>query len=177
MIRVLQEEHPDDWYVITRTGGIHDQRNGTTIWPGDLENDFEPAGVVQDDGNVSIGGLPGAISGGLSVTLSGYPLYGSDIGGYRGGTPNTEVLLRWAQFGALSTVMQLGGGGTGDATHFPWDDRYDTETAIPIYRRYARLHMRLLPTLEAIVKKAVTTGHPPLLPVVSWRKTRLRGLI
>ena len=165
MIRVLQEEHPDDWYVITRTGGIHDQRNGTTIWPGDLENDFEPAGVVQDDGNVSIGGLPGAISGGLSVTLSGYPLYGSDIGGYRGGTPNTEVLLRWAQFGALSTVMQLGGGGTGDATHFPWDDRYDTETAIPIYRRYARLHMRLLPTLEAIVKKAVTTGHPPLLPV------------
>ena len=165
MIRVLQEEHPDDWYVITRTGGIHDQRNGTTIWPGDLENDFEPAGVLQDDGNFSIGGLPGAISGGLSVTLSGYPLYGSDIGGYRGGTPNTEVLLRWAQFGALSTVMQLGGGGTGDATHFPWDERYDTETAIPIYRRYARLHMRLLPTLEAMVKKAVTTGHPPLLPV------------
>ena len=38
---------------------------------------------------------------------------------------------------ALSTVMRTGGGGTGDATHFPWDDRYDTETAIPIYRRYA----------------------------------------
>jgi len=165
MIRVLQEEHPDDWYVITRTGGIYDQRNGTTIWPGDLENDFEPAGVVKEDGRVSIGGLPGAISGGLSVTLSGYPLYGSDIGGYRGGTPNTEVLLRWAQFGALSTVMQLGGGGTGDATHFPWDERYDTEVAIPIYRRYARLHMRLLPTLEAMIKRAVTTGHPPLLPV------------
>ena len=24
IIRVLQEEHPDDWYVITRTGGIHE---------------------------------------------------------------------------------------------------------------------------------------------------------
>ncbi|MDE0882093.1 MAG: hypothetical protein OSB21_05815, partial [Myxococcota bacterium] len=165
MIRVLQEEHPDDWYVITRTGGIYDQRNGTTLWPGDLDNGWGLGGVLNEDGEAHVGGLQAAISGGLSSALSGYPLYGSDIGGYRGGTPTTEVLLRWAQFGALSTVMQLGGGGTGDATHHPWDERYDTEIAIPIYRRYARLHMRLLPTLEAMLKRATTSGHAPLLPV------------
>ena len=126
MIRVLKEEHPNDWFVITRTGGMHDQRNGTTLWPGDLNNDFSVGGTLNDEGEARVGGLPAAISGGLSAALSGYPLYGSDIGGYRGGTPNTEVLLRWAQFGAVSTVMQLGGGGTGDATHHPWDERYET---------------------------------------------------
>ena len=74
MIRVLQEEHPDDWYVITRTGGIHDQRNGTRLLPGDLENDLEFAGVVQDDGNVSIGGYPGDQRRSERDAV-GYPLY------------------------------------------------------------------------------------------------------
>src|SRR5690606_1203890 len=85
-------------------------------------------------------------------------------GGYRGGTPTTEVLLRWAQLGAVSTIMQLGGGGTGDATHNPWDERYDAG-AVEVYRRYARLHMDLLPTLEALVARASTDGTPPLVPV------------
>ncbi len=161
---LLEEEHPGDWFVITRTGGIFDQHSGVALWPGDLDNDLRRHGEVLDDGALAVGGLPAAVSAGLSASLSGYPLYGSDIGGYRGGVPTREVLLRWAQFGAVSTVMQLGGGGTGDATHNPWDPRYG-EGAADIYRRYARLHMDLLPTFEALVHEAVTTGRPPLVPV------------
>jgi hypothetical protein len=74
--------------------------------------------------------------------------------------------MRWSQFGALSTVMQLGGGGTGDTTHNPWDENlYDTEIAVPIYRTYAQLHMRLLPTIEGLLDRAMTDGTPPLVPV------------
>ena len=166
MIGLLKEIHPEDWYVITRTGGIYDTKNGITLWPGDLDNDFRRAGEVEADGRLSVGGLPAAVSAHLSASMSGYPLYGSDIGGYRGGPSTTEVLLRWSQFGALSTVMQLGGGGRGDTTHNPWDENlYDTEIAVPIYRTYSQLHMRLLPTIEGLIDRAVTDGSPPLVPV------------
>jgi len=163
-IDLVESEWPGDWFIITRTGGIYDQGNGVTIWPGDLDNDFTRHGEAGDDGALNVGGLPAAISGALSLALSGYPLYGSDIGGYRGGAPTTEALLRWAQFEALTPVMQLGGGGTGDTTHNPCDDRYDPE-AVAIYRRYARLHMDLLPTFEALVARAGRDGTPPIAPL------------
>lgn len=162
-LEVLREVHPDDWYVITRTGGIYDQENGVTLWPGDLDNDWLPAGAPDpDDGDgAAVGGLPAAVQGGLSLAMSGYPLYGSDIGGYRGGTPTYEVLMRWAQYGAVSTVMQLGGAGS----HNPWDADHFPPEAVGIYRRYARLHMDLLPTWEELLRRATTDGTPPLVPV------------
>ena len=80
--------------------------------------------------------------------MSGYLLYGSDIGGYRGGRRPPRP-LRWSQFGALSTVMQLGGGGRGDTTHNPWDENlYDTEIAVPIYRTYHSFTCACCPPLR-----------------------------
>jgi alpha-glucosidase (family GH31 glycosyl hydrolase) len=162
---MLARERPGDHFIITRTGGLYDQRNGVAIWPGDLDNDLGRSGLPDDDGALRVGGLPAAIAGLLSLAMSGYPLYGSDIGGYRGGPPSTEVLVRWAQFGALSPIMQLGGGGTGDATHNPWDQtRYDA-MAVDAYRRAARLHMDLLPSLEAWLARASDDGTPLTLPL------------
>ena len=156
---------PGDNFVITRTGGIFDQSNGTAIWPGDLDSDFSRAG---DDvgGELAVGGLPAALSGALSLSMSGYPLYGSDIGGFRGPRPTPETLLRWAQFGALCTVMQLGGGAR---THNPWEEdaegnRVYGEEAVTIYRRYARLHMDLWPTFLQLVAGPQEEGQIPLRP-------------
>ncbi len=167
-LAALQSRWPGDHFVITRSGGIFDQKNGTAIWPGDLDNDFLRAGEpdLDDDDQPAVGGLPAAVGGALSLSMSGYPMSGSDIGGYRGGAPTTEVLVRWAQFGAVSVIMQLGGGGTGDTTHNPWDARYDDGTIDPVaaYRRSARLHMDLVPTLEALLFDATSTGAPPLVP-------------
>ena len=160
-LSVLQEEHPDDHFIISRTGGIDDQKNGISIWPGDLDNNFDRA-YQQQGGELAIGGLPAAISAALSLAASGYPLYGSDIGGYVGGAPTGECLLRWAQFAAFTPIMHLGGGGTGDTTHNPWDPRYG-ENAVEIYRRYARLHMDLLPTFEAVLRDSSEQGTPFLL--------------
>jgi alpha-D-xyloside xylohydrolase len=159
----LDVVHPDDHFIIARSGGLYAQPSGVAIWPGDLDNDFSRAGDETDEGP-AVGGLPAAVSAHLSLSMSGYPLFGSDIGGYRGGVPTREVLLRWAQFGAVSTIMQLGGGGTGDSTHNPWDPIYG-DGAVDIYRRYARLHMDLVPTLEALLHRTATDGTPPLLPV------------
>ena len=97
---------PGDGFLITRAGAWGEQDRNTCIWPGDLDSDFSRHGVDNGQGERNVGGLPAAIAGGLSLSVSGYPFFGSDIGGYREGTPTTEVLIRWAQYAALGTIMQ-----------------------------------------------------------------------
>ncbi len=168
-IAELSEVHPDDWFIITRTGGVYDQKNGVAIWPGDLDNDFAEAGLVNDEGALTVGGLPAGISGAVSSSMSGYPLYGSDIGGYRGGAPDRDVYLRWIAAGTMQTIMQLGGGGTGDVTHNPWEQLDDGtyrygEDAVDIYRGYARWRIRWFPVWKQVLLDATTRGTPPLRP-------------
>ena len=154
----LRATHGDDTFIITRTGGLYDQRNGVAIWPGDLDSGFERAG--QDvEGELAVGGLPAAVAGFLSLQMSGYPLYGSDVGGYRGGTPTEEAWLRWAQAGALSTVMQVGGGGN----QAPWDD--ELVGVIDAFAVAARLHMELWPMWQAWLARASSDGTPVAVPV------------
>lgn len=152
---MIQKKYDGDGFLICRTATFGDQVNNPCIWPGDLNNDFSfhEKGIV--------GGLPGAIAGGISVSMSGFPYYGSDIGGFRGGTPSKNSLIRWAQFAALSPVMQLGGGGN----HLPWDfNQFDKET-LEIYKKYARLHTDLFPYLYTYAKIASEEGLPIMRPL------------
>ncbi len=67
---------------------------------------------------------------------AGYLVVGFDIFGYRGGEPDKELFLRWAQWGAFSPLMENG----GIAEHRPW--AYDEET-VKIYRQYTIMHEEL----------------------------------
>ena len=51
-----------------------------------------------------------------------------------------DALIRWAQLGAFSPVMENGGGGE----HRPW--MFDEETT-DIYRAFVEIHYQLLPYL------------------------------
>ncbi|HEY5936267.1 MAG TPA: glycoside hydrolase family 31 protein [Kofleriaceae bacterium] len=144
---------PGDGFLITRAGAWGEQATNTAIWPGDLDSDFSEHGA----GNV--GGLPSAIARGLSLSVSGYPFYGSDIGGFRD-FPTTETLLRWAQYAALGTIMQLGGGGKN---HNPWDTTLFDPGADTIYQRYAALHMQLVPLIYTLAL-AAREGTPVTRP-------------
>jgi alpha-D-xyloside xylohydrolase len=157
-LAALDDAHGDDKFIITRTGGIYDQKNGTAIWPGDLDNGFEKH-RQEIDGDLAVGGLPAALAGYLSLAMSAYPLYGSDIGGYRGGMPSTEVFARWSQMGALSTVMQVGGGGN----QAPWDP--ELVDVVDIYKTAARLHMDLVPMFVEWMDRASRNGTPVAVPV------------
>lgn len=137
------EEEGYEPFLLTRAGGMGGQIDTPCIWPGDLDNDFTFFGP-KEDGEINVGGLPAAINDAISLSMSGFPNFGSDIGGYRNGQPSKEVLIRWAQFQAVLPVMQLGGN---DPHHNPWDfTRYDQET-LDIYRVYAKLHTSLFPYL------------------------------
>jgi len=148
-----------DGFLITRTGAWGEQAFNTSIWPGDLDSDFGEHGVLSG-GKTAVGGLPSAISRGLSLSVSGYPFYGSDIGGFKG-FPTTEALIRWSQYAALGTIMQLGGGGK---SHNPWDTTLFTAGSELIYKRYADLHMQLNPLLWTLALRAGGDGTPITRP-------------
>jgi alpha-D-xyloside xylohydrolase len=106
-----------------------------------------------------VGGLPAAIVAAQSLAASGFPSFGSDTGGYRGGQPSREALLRWAEHTAFTVIMEVGGGGDH---HDAW--LYDAEAGA-IYAKLAREHMRLVPYLEQIARAAATDGTPTIRPL------------
>ncbi len=142
-------------FLITRAGALGEQKVNTCIWPGDLDNDFSK------HTRTNVGGLPAAITGMLSLSAIGYPFYGSDIGGYRGGAPTAEVLMRWAEYAAFGTIMQLGGAGPN---HNPWDTKLYGTAALPHYKAYSRMHMDLFPTIYSYAVRAAKTGRPVTRP-------------
>jgi len=143
-----------DGFLLVRASRWGGQQVADVVWPGDLDNDFRRHGLV--NGRIEVGGLPASIHAMVSLAASGFPNYGADTGGYRGGRPTREALLRWAEHTAFSPILQLGGGGE---SHNPWS--YD-DGATAIYRDLARVHADLVPYLRAHAIAASRDGTPPL---------------
>lgn len=139
-----------DGFLLVRASSWGGQGVCDVIWPGDLDNDLSRAE------GTTVGGLPAAISALINLSASGFPSFASDIGGYRGGVPSREVLLRWAEHAAIAPFMQLGGGGE---SHNPW--QFDPE-ATAIYRDLARLHDALIPYMRTLAIAASRDGTPPV---------------
>ncbi len=154
-------------FILARAATIGGQAHASVIWPGDLCSDFRDWQDTDEFGVVHVGGLPVAARAGLGLSVSGFPFFASDTGGFRHGRPTSEVLVRWAQFSALFPIMQYGGGG---ANHNPWDftryddSRYD-ETTLETFRRYAVLHIRLFPYFYSLALEAVSYGRPVVRPL------------
>ena len=100
----------------------------------------------------------------LNRAIGGAYGFGTDIGGYFDLTtpPTTkELFIRWAEWAALSPVYRLHGAGpTG--THAPWT--FDSET-VRIYRRLSNLHLRAVPLIMRLWRRAEATGVPPTRPL------------
>ena len=100
----------------------------------------------------------------LNRAVGGAYGFATDIGGYYDITspPTTkELLLRWAEWAALSPVFRLHGSGRA-GTHTPWS--YDGQT-VQIYNAISRLHERAAPLILTLWKQADRTGIPPTRPL------------
>ncbi len=95
-----------------------------------------------------------------------YVAVGSDIGGYMGDMEiEKNLLIRWAQFGALCPIMENGGHGE----RRPW--MFDEQT-LTIYRYFAKLHSQLVPYFYSYGVLAHETGMPILRPAAGdWQYT------
>lgn len=112
------------------------------IWAGDQEETWA--------------GLEQAIVSGETAAMSGFPTWGSDVGGYEfSGQLNGDLFARWAQLGAISPIFEVGGQGP-NAT--PWTLGAGAMTAL---RDAAVLHYELFPYLYGLL----TQGQPVLRPL------------
>ncbi len=154
-------------FVLARAATIGGQRYASVIWPGDLDSDFSDFRHVDDDGTVHVGGLPAAVRAGTGLSVSGFPFFASDTGGFRHNRPTHEVMVRWTEYSALLPIMQYGGGGEN---HNPWDftdhgaSQFTPET-LDIFIRYASLHTRLFPYFYTHALRAHETGRPVVRPL------------
>ncbi len=112
------------------------------------------------------GDTPGTSDLGLRMAIielqragfMGFPVWGSDTGGYYE-FDDREVFARWLWFSAFCPIMEIGGEGS----HAPWDmptePAYDEEM-IEIYRRAVQLHHDLQPLFSELADQATNTGMP-----------------
>jgi alpha-glucosidase (family GH31 glycosyl hydrolase) len=147
-----------DFAVLARAGYTGTQRFAI-FWGGDITGSI---GAGRGPGTDL--GLRSAILAQLRAAFLGFPIWGSDVGGYYE-FKDREVFARWIEFGAFSGIMNIGGKGN----HAPWDmptePRYDEEM-IAIYRRYTRLRVELQEYLVAAAAEAGATGLPIARPLV-----------
>jgi alpha-glucosidase (family GH31 glycosyl hydrolase) len=120
-------------------------------------------------GSQSFGSGPGTDLGLRSAIISqqraafmGFPIWGSDTGGYYQ-FKDREVFARWIEFSAFSGLMEIGGTGTHAPWAMPTAPTYDTEM-IDIYRRYTQLRATLQPYVVAAAADAAT-GLPVVRPM------------
>ncbi|MFO0758103.1 MAG: glycoside hydrolase family 31 protein [Byssovorax sp.] len=149
----LRSVRGDDFMFFARAGYAGSQAYTPVLWSGD------PAASYDNEK-----GLPAQVRAGVNAGLSGFPFWGSDIGGYgcfADPPPDKEVLLRWVEFGALSTDMHDEDACAAKPEGSPpkwtlWNDAESTE----VWGRYSRLHTRLFPYLYAAAREATLTGLP-----------------
>jgi alpha-glucosidase (family GH31 glycosyl hydrolase) len=147
MQRALDEVHPGRGMLFGRSGWSGQQRHGM-LWGGDQASDFWSLRTL--------------VAATLTAAASGFSNWSHDVGGYLGRRlvercPK-ELLVRWAQFGCFTPLMQAHGRFQQEA----WT--YDEET-LALYRRFVLLHERLVPYVRAAAATAARCGLPIVRPL------------
>ena len=153
----LLAAHPDRDFVLVTRSGYTGTAQFSTVWGGDI-----PGSTNFGSGPGTDLGLRSAIISQQRAAFMGYPIWGSDTGGYYQ-FKDREVFARWLEFSTFSGLMEIGGVGT----HAPWDmptaPAFDPEM-IEIYRKYTVLRHALQPYIVAAAADAAV-GMPIVRPM------------
>ena len=149
----VQSVKPGATVLFARSGYTGTQAWVTGRFTGDQTRDWDPRT-----------GLPAVVAGMLNGSLSGWPYWGPDIGGFLGGDEDgerdRELWVRWVELGALSPTMRDMLGAQVD----PIGVRSDPAT-LATFRGYARLHRALIPYLAGLATQAAASGVPLMRPL------------
>lgn len=149
-------QRPNGDFAIFARGGWNGSAQWAGHWAADNLSGPGPLGLGQ------------ALNSLLTLSVSGFPFNGADIGGYAGTRqdageaafndplqlPTESNYMRWTQLGALSPIMQT--------PIPPW---WVSDRAIDNYRVYAGLHHRLVPYIARAARAAIVYGIPIVQPL------------
>ena len=146
-IQALRDVYPNERpYVINRAGFAGIQRYAQ-VWGGDNLTDWRTV-------KFNLATI-------LGMGLSGCANMGCDIGGFAGGAPEGELLLRWIQSGIFQPRFTLNSANSDNTVTQPW--MY--EENLPCVREAYALRYRLLPYLYSLMYEASRTGLPAMRPL------------
>jgi alpha-glucosidase (family GH31 glycosyl hydrolase) len=154
----MQEVRGDDFVNVYRSGFA-----GSQAWG--IANGGDVRGATSEAIEDSIDtGLRSAIIMVQHAAFMGFPVWGSDTGGYQE-FRDREVFARWIEFSCFTPIMEIGGIGAHAPWNMPTEPNYDPEV-IDIYRAYTRLHHDLAEYIWETAQGSGQTGRPIVRPLV-----------
>ncbi len=146
-VRALRDVYPNERpYIINRAGFAGIQRYAQ-VWGGDNLTDWRTV-------KFNLATIMG-------MGLSGCANMGCDIGGFAGGAPEAELLLRWIQSGIFQPRFTLNSANSDNTVTQPW--MY--EETLPWVREAYALRYRMLPYLYSLMYEASRNGMPVMRPL------------
>jgi len=146
---ICKKIHGNDFLLFPRAGYSGSSKY-SAFWGGDIGSSPE--------------GLRAAIIAAQRSAIIGFPLWGSDIGGYWHGGMDREVTARWLAFGCFNPIMEFGPTRNKGPWNMATEPTYDT-TLIATWRLYAKIHENIVDYSHKLAVEANGTGMPPIRPL------------
>lgn len=138
----------DDFVLFPRAQYTGSAKYGA-MWAGDTGNPAE--------------GLRSALIGMQRCAVMGYPVWGSDTGGYPKRI-DRETTIRWMGFSCFSPLMEVGPTNNRGFWGMDSEPVFDQEL-LAAWRFYAKLRMSLVDYIHMAAKTAAETGMPVVRPL------------
>ncbi|MFC2138846.1 TIM-barrel domain-containing protein, partial [Bacteroidota bacterium] len=120
-------------------------------------------GMWSGDPNGKPEGLRSVIIGMQRCAVMGYPVWGSDIGGYWGKFSH-ETCMRWIAFGCFSPIMETGPTNNRGFWDNPEEPYYEA-LLIATWRLYSKIRLKLVDYIHSLALEASNTGMPIARPL------------
>lgn len=147
--QVKRNKGDEDFLLMPRAAYTGSQQYGV-FWAGDIRS--------------GPWGLRAALIAVQRAAYMGFPLWGSDTGGYWGDGYSHENLARWLAFSCFTPIMEVGPLKNRAVWDMPEEPSYDPKL-IATYRLYATLHTKLMDYSYQQAKKAHNEGTPIVRPM------------
>ncbi len=139
-------------FLLTRSAFLGQQRNGATVWSGDVYSSWWA--------------LKHQVGAGLNFALSGYPYWTTDIGGYHqpvAGMANQpayeELYARWFEYGAFCPIFRTHG-------HRDHNEMWTYDKVYPALLAVDQLRYRLLPYVYSTAWRVTNEDYTIQRPLV-----------
>lgn len=139
-------------FILTRSAFLGQQRNGTTVWSGDVYSSWWA--------------LRHQVPAGLNFALSGFPYWTTDIGGYHQTFPGEakqpayqELYARWFEYGAFCPVFRTHG-------HRDNNELWTYDKVFPALVAVDKLRYRLMPYVYSLAWKVTDEDYTIQRPLV-----------